>query len=96
MARKITYNLAIFSVAELAKPQARREPVARFVVLPSDVDWLDVHAHLKIKAGDVLFPGQAAIHDTNLCSDKKRTLQTFVIKKRTLQTFVIEKCRHYK
>ena len=63
MARKITYNLAIFSVAELAKPQARREPVARFVVLPSDLDWLDVYAHLKIKAGDVLFPGQAAIHD---------------------------------
>ena len=63
MARKITYNLAIFSVAELAKPQVRREPVARFVVLPSNLHWLDVHAHLKIKAGDVLFPDQAAIHD---------------------------------
>ena len=61
--RKITYNLAIFSVAELAKPQARREPAARFLVLPSDLEWLDIHAHLKIKAGDVLFPGQAAIND---------------------------------
>ena len=62
-ARKITYNLALFSVAELAKPQARREPVARFLVLPSDLEWLDIHAQLKIKGGDVLFPGQAAIPD---------------------------------
>ena len=60
---KITYNLAIFSVAELAKPQAHREPAARFLVLPSDLEWLDIHAHLKIKAGDVLFPGQATIND---------------------------------
>jgi len=61
--RKITYNLAIFSVAELAKPQACHEPVAQFLVLPSDLEWLDIHAHLKIKAGNVLFPGQAAIDD---------------------------------
>ena len=61
--RKITYNLTIFSVAELSKPHARREPVARFLVLPSGLEWLDIHAQLKIKAGDVLFPGQAAIHD---------------------------------
>src|SRR5271168_3068759 len=33
VARKITYNLAIFSVAELTKPQACREPAARFLVL---------------------------------------------------------------
>ena len=50
-------------MAELAKPQARREPVARFLVLPSDLECLDVHAHLKIKAGDILFPGQVAIDD---------------------------------
>jgi len=62
-ARKITYNLAIFSLAELVKPQARREPVARFFVLASDLEWLDIHAQLKIKAGDVLYPGQAAIAD---------------------------------
>jgi hypothetical protein len=61
--RKITYNLAIFSVAKLAKPQVCREAVARFVVLPSNLEWLDIHAHLKIKAGNVLFPGQAAIDD---------------------------------
>lgn len=63
MTRKITYNLAIFSVAELVKPQARHEPVARFLVLPSVLEWLNVHAHLKIKTGDVLFPGQVAIDD---------------------------------
>jgi hypothetical protein len=61
--RKITYNLAIFSLAELAKSQARREPAARFFVLPSDLEWPDIHAQLKIKAGDVLYPGQAAIAD---------------------------------
>ena len=53
--RKITYNLAIFSLAELVKPQVRREPVARFFVLPSNFEWLDIHAQLKIKAGDVLY-----------------------------------------
>ena len=61
--RKITYNITIFSRAELAKPQARREPAARFFVLPSNLEWLDIHAQLKIKAGDVLHPGQAVIAD---------------------------------
>ena len=63
MTCKITYNLAIFSVAELVKPQARCEPVARFLVLPSDLEWLDVHAYLKIKVGDILFPASG---NTNL------------------------------
>jgi archaellum component FlaD/FlaE len=36
-ARKIIYNLTIFSMAELAKPQAHRELAARFLVLPSDL-----------------------------------------------------------
>jgi hypothetical protein len=61
--RKITYNLAIFSLAELAKPQARREPVARFFVLLSNLEWPDIYAQLKIKAGDVLYIGQASIAD---------------------------------
>jgi hypothetical protein len=61
--RKITYNITIFSLAELAKPQARREPAARFLVLPSNLEWPDIHAQLKIKAGDVLYAGQAAIAD---------------------------------
>jgi len=60
---KITYNIAIFSRAELAKLQAHREPAARFLVLPSNLEWLDIHAQLKIKAGDVLHPGQAVIAD---------------------------------
>ena len=62
-ARKITYNLTIFSLAELAKPQARREPAARFFVQPSNLEWPDIHAQLKIKAADVLYAGQAAIAD---------------------------------
>ena len=50
-------------MAELAKSQAHHEPVAQFVILPSDLEWLDLHTHLKIKASDVLFPDQAAIDD---------------------------------
>ena len=60
---KITYTMTVFSLTELSKPQARREPKARFVILPSNLEWLDVQAQLKIKAIDVLFPQQAAIDD---------------------------------
>jgi len=60
---KITYNITIFSRAELAKPQACCEPAAWFFVLPSNLEWLDIYAQLKIKAGDILHPGQAVIAD---------------------------------
>jgi len=60
---KITYTMTIFSLRELSKPQARREPKARFIVLPSDLVWSDVRAHIKIKAIDVLFPQQAVVDD---------------------------------
>jgi hypothetical protein len=60
---KITYNLTIFSITELAKPQACCKPAAWFLVLPSDLKWLNVPAQLKIKAADILFPGQVTIHD---------------------------------
>ena len=36
--RKITYNITIFSWAELAKPQACREAAAQFFVLPSNLE----------------------------------------------------------
>ena len=45
-------------MAELAKPQAQCEPAAQFLILLSNLEWLDFHARLKIKACDVLFPGQ--------------------------------------
>lgn len=60
---QITYTMTIFSLAELAKPHAHRQPKARFVILASDLEWLDVRAQLKIKAVDVLFPNQAAVDD---------------------------------
>ena len=60
---QITYTMTIFSLAELAKPHARRQPKVRFVILASDLEWLDVRAQLKIKAVDVLFPNQAAVDD---------------------------------
>ena len=70
--RKITYNLVIFSIAELAKPQACHEPAARFLVLPCKLEWLDFHARLKIKACDILFHGQVAIsedaYEITMCS----------------------------
>jgi hypothetical protein len=53
---KITYTMTIFPLHELSKPSAHHEPKARFVVLPSDLEWPDVRAHIKIKAIDVLFP----------------------------------------
>jgi len=54
---KITYTMTIFSLRELSKPQAR------FVVLPSDLEWPDVRGHIKIKAIDVLFPQQPVVDD---------------------------------
>jgi hypothetical protein len=64
--RKITYNLAIFSLAELAKPQARREPVACFFVLPSNLEWPNIHAQLKIKAGDVYMLGRLLLQTMHM------------------------------
>ena len=63
VAPKITYTMTIFPLAELSKPQARRQPKARFVVLASNLEWPDVQAQLKIKAIDVLFPQHAAVDD---------------------------------
>src|SRR5271168_1357639 len=62
---KITYTMTIYSLAELLKPQARREPNVRFVVLASDLEWPDVQAQLKIKAIDVLFPQLAVVDDAS-------------------------------
>jgi len=38
-ASKITYTVAIFSCAELAKAQRQREPVAQLLVLPSNLGY---------------------------------------------------------
>ena len=61
---KITYTLAIFSHAELAKAQHQCEPVAWLLVLSSKLEWPDtVCAQLKIKACNVLFPAQATVNN---------------------------------
>ena len=60
---KITYTLAIFSHAELAKAQRQPEPVARLLVLSSKLEWPDMCAQLKIKACDVLFPARATVNN---------------------------------
>ena len=62
-APKITYNLTILSLDQAQKASRSHETVARFVVLPSDLEWEDVYTRLKIKICDVLFPGQAEVLD---------------------------------
>ncbi len=58
---KITYNMTILSLDQSRKASRFRETVARFVVLPSDLEWADVYTRLKIKICDVLFPGQVEV-----------------------------------
>lgn len=60
---KITYNMTILSLDQTRKTGRSRETVARFVVLPSNLEWEDVYARLKIKICDVLFPGQVEVPD---------------------------------
>lgn len=60
---KVTYNISIFSAAELKKPIARREPKGRFLVLASDIAWPDLYAQLKIQFCDALHPDQAVVAD---------------------------------
>lgn len=62
---KVTYNISIFSVEELKKPIARREPKGCFVVSASNITWPDLHAQLKIQFCDALHPTQAFIADNS-------------------------------
>jgi hypothetical protein len=59
----ITYNLAILSLAELAKAARSQRPQARFIDLLSNLVWNDFWAQIKIKISDVLFPGEAIVED---------------------------------
>jgi hypothetical protein len=63
---KIDYRVLIFSLEELAKAASRREPKARMIMLPRNMEWIDVYARLKIKAVDVLFPHQDVVDDNAL------------------------------
>ncbi len=63
-APKVTYTLSIFSVAELNKPPARREPEGRFFVSARvDMPWIDFYVQLKIQFCNALFPQQAIVAD---------------------------------
>lgn len=60
--QSITYNMLIFSLTELAKPQrSRREGIARFLDLPNDLEWIDFQSRLTTRVADVLFPGHANV-----------------------------------
>ena len=63
---QINYQVLVFSLAELAKPISRREPKARMLMVSSDMEWIDVYALLKVKAVDILFPGQDVVHNDAL------------------------------
>lgn len=59
----ITYNLALFSAAELQRPITRRKPIASYLVLKSDMPWEDFFAQLKRKVCDALFPAQPIVNN---------------------------------
>jgi len=60
---KISYTISTFSLEELKKPVTHRKPKSRLVDLSSDLEWVDVKAHLKIAICDLLFPHQAVVED---------------------------------
>ena len=62
VAPQIDYQILIFSLVELAKPKTRRDKVC-MLMLSADMEWIDVYAMLKVKAVDVLFPGQDVVRD---------------------------------
>ena len=51
------------SLNELKKPATRRKAKSRLIELSSGLEWMDIHAHLKIAICDLLFPQQAVVED---------------------------------
>ena len=60
---KISYTIMTFSLQELKKPITRCKAKSRLIDLSSDLEWVDVKAHLKIALCDLLFPQQAVVKD---------------------------------
>ena len=60
---KISYTISTFSLEELKKPVTRRKPKSRLIDLSSDLEWVDVKAHLKIEICNQLFPQDAVVED---------------------------------
>jgi hypothetical protein len=60
---KISYTISTFSLEELKKPVTRRKPKSRLIELSSDLEWMDVKAHLKITICNHLFPQDAVVKD---------------------------------
>jgi len=60
---KISYTISTFSLEELKKPVTRRKPRSRLIDLSSDLEWVDIKAHLKIVICDQLFPQEAVVED---------------------------------
>lgn len=60
--RKITYDVVVYSLKELAKQRGRRAE-ARFIELESDLTWVDFWGQIKIKITDILFPHQPIVGD---------------------------------
>jgi hypothetical protein len=59
----IAYTITAFSLEELKKPATRRKAKSRLIELSSNLDWMDLHGHLKITICDLLFPQQAVVGD---------------------------------
>ena len=60
---KISYTISTFSLEELKKPVTRRKPKSRLIDLSSELEWVDVKAHLKIAICNQLFPQDAVVED---------------------------------
>ncbi|PPR00638.1 hypothetical protein CVT26_012329 [Gymnopilus dilepis] len=60
--RKITYDIVVYSLKELAKQRGRKAE-AHFVELESNLTWVDFWGQIKIKVTDILFPRQPVVGD---------------------------------
>ena len=60
---KISYTISMFSLEELKKPVTRHKPKSHLIDLSSNLEWVDVKAHLKIAICNQLFPQDAIVED---------------------------------
>lgn len=62
---KISYTVSTFSLEELKKSATCHKPKSCLIDLSSDLEWVDVKAHLKIIIYDLLFPQLAVVEDAH-------------------------------
>ncbi|PPQ78672.1 hypothetical protein CVT24_002261 [Panaeolus cyanescens] len=86
--KKASYTVVVFSLAELGKPAARRDPVASMLVLPLSLPWLDFRAQLSIQAVNALFPDDAVVPENTYSF-------TYSIPRHVATPLVLATAEHY-